>query len=85
MSPEAKAWHESWEEYTKTEGYLGCVKAMRSKGMVQPYIDNIMRRAFDFAFTSAANKLPRIEKIVVKKVIEYRKEPPIIHPYKKKQ
>lgn len=39
-----------WYEFMKSNDYKGCVEAMGKKGMVQPYIDNILRYAFDAGY-----------------------------------
>lgn len=54
MSPGDKI-KDAWERYTKTSDYLGCANEMRNKGMVQPYIDNILQRAFHFAWWNCYN------------------------------
>lgn len=37
----------AWSVYIKTPGYQTTVKLMKNKGFEQPYIDNILREAFD--------------------------------------
>lgn len=39
-----------WNDFIKTNDYKGCVEAMQQKGMAQPYIDNILRYAFDAGY-----------------------------------
>jgi hypothetical protein len=41
-----------WAEFTKGNQYASCVKTLSEKGMVQPYIDNILRTAFDAGYNS---------------------------------
>lgn len=39
-----------WEEFKKGSGYARIQKLLLSQGNQQPYIDNIMRIPFDFAY-----------------------------------
>lgn len=83
MNIEAKKWHESWGVYTKTSCYTGSVQAMKEKGMQQPYIDNILRRAFDAAWGACMDRVKT--KVVTKEKVVYRKEPPVLYPHKPKK
>ena len=42
----------AWEEYKKTNEYACAVEAMRQKFHHQPFIDNILRSAFDAGYNS---------------------------------
>lgn len=39
-----------WAEFKKTNEYTSCLEAMILKGHKQPYIDNILRTAFDAGY-----------------------------------
>jgi hypothetical protein len=43
---------QSWTEFKEGDDYARCVKTLSGKGMVQPYIDNILRTAFDAGYNS---------------------------------
>lgn len=43
-------YQKAWNEYTSTERYTSSVNVMAMAGMKQPYIDNILRSAFDAAW-----------------------------------
>lgn len=43
-------YQECWDKYINSERYITAVKTMLQHGMEQPYIDNILRGAFDFGF-----------------------------------
>lgn len=45
----------AWGRYTETKSYLTSVKEMTNHGMKQPYIDNILRLAFNAGYVAADN------------------------------
>ncbi len=42
----------AWNDYFQTKGYKESISVMYKRGMVQPYIDNILRDAFDAGWNS---------------------------------
>lgn len=42
----------AWKWYTRSADYKNSVEILLSKGLVQPYIDNILRSAFDAGYNS---------------------------------
>ena len=52
MTPYSK----EWDAFKKTIDYKKCVAAMKKSAMRQPYIDNILRLAFDAGWNSELKK-----------------------------
>lgn len=42
----------AWCNYIKSTDYSNSVKELISKGLIQPYIDNILKGAFDAGYNS---------------------------------
>lgn len=41
---------QAWKTYKNTNGYQLSVSILKDAGLTQPYIDNILREAFDYAW-----------------------------------
>ena len=52
----------AWQAFKAYPQYKKCVEAMQHMGMKQPYIDNILKEPFEFAYNSHNFKLDEAEK-----------------------
>jgi hypothetical protein len=43
----------AWKQYLKSEQHANAEKILMKQGLKQPYIDNILRTAFDYGWKAA--------------------------------
>jgi hypothetical protein len=61
----------AFEKYKLSECYKRSVRAMTETGMRQPYIDNIIRTAFDHAWWAAYEASPAMYRVKTKFHLDY--------------
>lgn len=54
---------QAWNEFIESQEHTRCVNEMMKHGMKQPYIDNILRIAFDDGWNASGVKIVVIEPI----------------------